>query len=67
MQPWTIQLDTTDTNALFLYADPTQLTPAVDPLTRQTMVPRCTFLAYLQVAAAHLGYTASLELFRPET
>jgi hypothetical protein len=31
------------------------------------MVPRCTFLAYLQVAAAHLGYTASLELFRPET
>jgi hypothetical protein len=63
MQPWTIQLDTADPNVLSLYADPTRLSPAVDPLARQTMVSQGTFLAYLQVAAAHLGYTASLELF----
>jgi hypothetical protein len=63
MQPWTVRLDTADPNVLYLYTDPTRLTPAVDPLARQTLVSQGTFLAYLQVAAEHLGYSASLELF----
>ena len=63
MQPWTVQLDKTDPNVMSLYADPTRLTPAVDPLARQTMVSQGTFLTYLQVAAQHLGYSASLQLF----
>ena len=53
---WTVRLDTTDPNVLYLYTDPTRLTPAVDPLARQTLVSQGTFLAYLQVAAEHLGY-----------
>lgn len=63
MQPWTVQLDATDTDVLYLYADSTRLTPAVDPFARQTMVSQGAFLAYLQVAAEHLGYSASFELF----
>ena len=63
MQPWTIRLDKTNPDVLYLYTDPTRLTPAVDPLARQTMISDGTFLAYLQVSAAHLGYNASLELF----
>ena len=63
MQPWTIRLDETDDDALYLYADPTRLTPAVDPLARQTLVTQGAFLAYLDVAAAHLGYRTSIELF----
>jgi len=63
MQPWTVRLDKADPNVLYLYTDPTRLTPAVDPLARQTLVSQGTFLAYLQVAAEHLGYSASLELF----
>jgi hypothetical protein len=31
MQPWTVRLDSTDPNVLYLYTDPTRLTPAVDP------------------------------------
>jgi len=63
MQPWTVQLDKRNSTVLYLYADPTRLTPAVDPSARQTMVSQGTFLAYLQVAAAHLGYSAELALF----
>jgi hypothetical protein len=63
MQPWTVQLDKTNPDVLYLYTDPTRLTPAVDPLARQTMVSQGTFLAYLQVAAEHLGYSGSFELF----
>jgi len=63
MQPWTVRLDATDPNVLYLYTDPTRLTPAVDPLARQTLVSQGTFLAYLQVAAEHLGYSATLALF----
>ncbi len=63
MQPWTVRLDTSDPEVLYLYTDPTRLTPAVDPEARQTMVSQGTFLAYLQVAAEHLGYEASVELF----
>ncbi|MES2169239.1 MAG: hypothetical protein V4479_00745, partial [Actinomycetota bacterium] len=63
MQPWTVRLDPADPNVLSLYVDPTRLTPAVDPLARQTLVSQGTFLAYLQVAAAHLGYSTTIELF----
>jgi len=62
MQPWTVKLDA-DSHVLSLFADPTRLTPAVDPLARQTLVSEGTFLAYLRVAAEHLGYSASFELF----
>ncbi|MGV8882335.1 MAG: Acg family FMN-binding oxidoreductase [Rhodoglobus sp.] len=63
MQPWTVKLDTSDPHVLYLYADPTRLTPAVDPEARQTLVSQGTFLGYLQVAAKHLGYSASFEFF----
>jgi hypothetical protein len=63
MQPWTIKLDATDPDALFLYTDPKRLTPAVDPFARQTLVSQGTFLAYLRVAAEHLGYSATFALF----
>ena len=63
MQPWTVRLDNSDPDVLYVYTDPTRLTPAVDPLARQTMVSQGTFLAYLQVAAAGLGYSATPELF----
>jgi hypothetical protein len=63
MQPWTVQLDKTDPDVLYLYTDSARLTPAVDPLARQTMVSQGTFLAYVQVSAEHLGYSASFDLF----
>ncbi|CAN5174253.1 nitroreductase family protein [soil metagenome] len=63
MQPWNVRLDPTDPDVLYLYTDPTRLTPAVDPLARQTLVSQGTFLAYLQVAAEHLGYSASFDVF----
>ncbi len=63
MQPWTVTLDKTDTNVLYLYANSSRLTPAVDPDARQTMVSEGTFLAYLRVAAEHLGYSATFSLF----
>lgn len=63
MQPWTVRLDQAEPDVLYLYTDPTRLTPAVDPLARQTLVSQGTFLAYLQVAAEHLGYSATFDLF----
>lgn len=63
MQPWTITLDPTDADVLYLYTDASRLTPAVDPLSRQTMVSQGTFLQYLRVSAANLGYTADFALF----
>lgn len=63
MQPWTITLDQTDADVLYLYADPTRLTPAVDPLARQTMVSQGAFLEYLTVSAQNLGFRASIDLF----
>jgi len=63
MQPWTVRLDKTDPDALYVYTDPTRLTLAVDPLSRQTLVSQGTFLAYLRVAAEHLGYSATFDLF----
>jgi hypothetical protein len=63
MQPWTIKLDPHNTNVLYLYTDPTRLTPAVDPLARQTLVSQGAFLGYLRVAAEHRGYSATFALF----
>jgi len=63
MQPWEVSLDATDDDALYLYADASRLTPAVDPLSRQTMVSQGTFLEYLRVAGLGLGYSTAVELF----
>lgn len=63
MQPWTIKLDPSDPNALYLYTDPTRLTLAVDPLARQTVVSDGTFLAYLRIAGQHAGYSIAFNLF----
>ncbi|WP_198410961.1 hypothetical protein [Cryobacterium sp. TMT1-3] len=63
MQPWTITLDAADSDVLYLFADPTRLSPAVDPLARQLLVSQGTFLEYLSVSAAHLGYAATFDLF----
>ena len=63
MQPWTITFDSADPAVLYLYADPTRLTPAVDPLDRQTMVSQGAFLGYFRVSAANLGYTTDFVLF----
>lgn len=63
MQPWTVKLDSADPDVLYLYTDATRLTPVVDPLSRQTMVSQGTFLQYLRVAAAKLGYSSTFDLF----
>lgn len=63
MQPWVVRLDPADPMSFSLFADPTRLTPAVDPLDRQTMVSQGTFLAYLRVAAAQLGYRTTITVF----
>lgn len=63
MQPWIVELDATDPTVLHLFVDADRLTPAVDPLARQTLVSQGTFLAYLEVSAAHLGYATSVDLF----
>lgn len=63
MQPWIVELDPTDPDVLTLFVDADRLTPAVDPFARQTMVSQGTFLAYLEVAAAELGFSTTIELF----
>jgi len=63
MQPWTVKLDAADPDVLYLYADASRLTPAVDPLARQAMVSQGTFLEYLRVAGLALGYSTTFDLF----
>ena len=63
MQPWRVALDAAHPDVLYLYADASRLTPAVDPVARQTMVSQGTFLAYLRIAALKLGYSTALDLF----
>ncbi|MET4783015.1 hypothetical protein [Glaciihabitans sp. UYNi722] len=63
MQPWSIKLDPSDPNALYLYTDPKRLTLAVDPLARQTVVSDGTFLAYLRIAGQRAGYSVAFNLF----
>ncbi|MFG6444820.1 Acg family FMN-binding oxidoreductase [Microbacterium sp. P07] len=62
-QPWTVTLDEADENVMYVYADPSRLTPEVDPLARQTMISQGTFLEYLRVAGAKVGTGVSIELF----
>jgi hypothetical protein len=63
MQPWIVELDPADPDVLTLFVDADRLTPAVDPFARQTLVSQGTFLAYLEVAAAELGYSVTMEFF----
>ncbi len=62
MQPWLIEL-ANDPNVFLLYADPSRLSVAVDPFARQVMVSQGTFLDYVEVAGAQLGYPVTIELF----
>lgn len=63
MQPWQIRLDKDDPGAFYLYADSDRLTEGVDPLARQMMITQGTFLEYVKIAGAELGYQAAVELF----
>ncbi|WP_238322879.1 Acg family FMN-binding oxidoreductase [Gorillibacterium massiliense] len=62
MQPWKIRLDA-DSRVFYLYADPERLTPEVDPYARQFMITQGTFLEYVKVAGAKLGYKTEISLF----
>lgn len=63
MQPWIVRLDPSDPLSFDVYADPDRLTPAVDPVARQTMVSVGTFLEYLRVAGDRLGWQLAIDLF----
>ncbi|CAN5367093.1 nitroreductase family protein [soil metagenome] len=63
MQPWRVELDPDDKSVFRLYADAARLTPAVDPVARQTLISQGTFLEYLRVAASELGYTVAVDIF----
>ncbi len=63
MQPWIVRLDPADADVFDVFVDPARLTPAVDPLARQTLVSTGTFLEYLRVAGSHLGWDVGIELF----
>lgn len=63
MQPWLIELDASDPDVFYLYADASRLSLVVDPLSRQVMVSQGTFLQYLRTAGEKLGYGTDFELF----
>lgn len=63
MQPWIVRLDADDLHSFDVYADAERLAPAVDPFARQTMVSVGTFLEYLRVAGARLGWSVDVALF----
>lgn len=63
MQPWIVRLDADDPLSFDVYADAERLTPAVDPLARQTMVSVGTFLEYVRVAGDRLGWSVDVTLF----
>jgi hypothetical protein len=63
MQPWLVRLDPADPRVFDVFVDPGRLTPAVDPLARQTLVSTGTFLEYVRVAGARLGWAVDLQLF----
>ena len=63
MQPWIVRLDADDPHAFDIYVDAERLTPAVDPLARQTLVSVGTFLEYLRVAGDRLGWSVDVALF----
>lgn len=63
MQPWRVVLDPDDPSALLLYTDASRLTPAVDPVARQTLISQGAFLEYLRVAGSQLGYAVAIDIF----
>ncbi len=63
MQPWKIELDGSDPQVFYLYADSSRTSPQVDPLSRQFMVSQGTFLENVSVAGQALGYDVALDFF----
>lgn len=62
MQPWRIKL-AEDASVLYLYADSSRVTPAVDPYARQLMITQGTFLEYVRIAGERLGAPVTIEFF----
>lgn len=63
MQPWIVRLDPDDPAVFEVLLDAERLTPAVDPLARQSVVSVGTFLEYLRVAGSHLGWRLDIAIF----
>lgn len=63
LQPWKVRLDTKNSMVFYLYADSDRLAEEVDPFARQTLITQGTFLEYVNVAGAKLGYATAIELF----
>lgn len=62
MQPWKIHLDT-DPTVFYVFADIQRLSREMDPYARQVMITQGTFLEYVTIGAAFLGYRADIYLF----
>lgn len=62
LQPWLVRLET-DPDHLTLFADPSRVHPATDPLLRQTTISQGTFLEVLALAAAGMGLRADITPF----
>lgn len=60
-QPWQIEFDAAD--GMTLYCDLQRRLPVTDPLDRQITLGCGAFLELYRIAAAHLGYAASVEPF----
>ena len=60
-QPWRVEL--TEGQPMRLWIDRDRMFPALDPLNRQTVLSQATFLENLEIAASHMGYTASIDYF----
>lgn len=63
MQPWKIRLDQNNSRVFYLYADSSRISGQVDPLARQMMITQGTFLGYLEIAGARLGYHTAIQMF----
>ena len=63
MQPWKVELDSSDPTALYLYADSSRMTKEVDPYARQMMISQGTFLEYVAVAGKKEGWNTEISLF----
>jgi hypothetical protein len=60
-QPWRVEI--TEGQIMRLWIDRERMFPALDPLNRQTVLSQATFLENLEIAASHLGYSASIDYF----
>jgi len=61
IQPWLVDLKTTDT--VLLYVDPTRLLPETDPYARQILISHGCFLELMIMAASSMGYRTSVDYF----